>query len=111
MQKGNKSAAGNSLEQAIALDPSNADALMSLAGIYRGKGNYNLAELLYRRAGAYDPYRVDAQILLAQLAMDQDDFEHALQILRDVLKVFPNRADLNRNIKYLEDLVLLQKGA
>ena len=110
LHNGNMSAAGDNLEQAIALDPSNAIALISLADIHRGKGNYNRAELLYRRAGAYDLYRERALISMAQLAMDQDDFERALQMLRETLKEFPDRTDLNRNIESLGNLVLLQTG-
>jgi tetratricopeptide (TPR) repeat protein len=110
LHKGDVSAAREALEQAIALDPSNAYALMSLAGIHREKGNYNRAELLYQRASTYGLYRENALISLAQLALDQEDFRRALQILRDILKEFPDRTDLNRNIESLENLVLLQSG-
>ncbi len=108
MHKGDKSAASDFLEKAIALDPSNAYALMSLAGIYREKGNYNRAELLYQRASAYDLYRENALISLAQVAVDQEDYERALQILRDTLKEFPDRTELKRNIESLENIVMLQ---
>ena len=108
--KGNESAARDALEKAITLDSSNAYALMSLAGIHRNKRNYNRAELLYQRASAYSLYRENALISLAQLALDQENFERALQILRDMLKEFPRRTDLNRNIESLENLVLLQSG-
>ena len=110
IHKGDESSARKVLEQAIALDPSNAYALMSLAGIHREKGNYNRAELLYQRASAYDIYRENALISLAQVALDQEDFKRALQILRDILKEFPDRTDLNRNIESLENLVQLQNG-
>ena len=108
IHKGNKSAASNSLEKAIALDPSNAYALMSLAGIYLEKGSYNRAELLYQRASAYGLFRENALISLAQVAIDQEDYERALQILRDMLKEFPSRTDLQRNIESLENIVMLQ---
>ena len=110
MHQDDESAARDALEQAIALDPSNAYALMSLADIHRNNGNYIRAELLYQRASAYGLYRENALISLAQLALDQEDFERALQILRDMLQEFPRRTDLNRNIEFLENLVLLQSG-
>jgi tetratricopeptide (TPR) repeat protein len=110
MHKGNESAARNALEKAITLDPSNAYALMTLAGIHRNKRNYNRAELLYQRASAYGLYRENALISLAQIALDQEDFERALRILRDMQKEFPHRTDLNRNIESLENLVLLGSG-
>jgi hypothetical protein len=65
---------------------------------------------LYQRASAYDLYRENALVSLAQLSLDQEGFERALQILRDILKEFPHRTDLNRNIESLENLVLLQSG-
>ncbi len=108
--KDNESSARDALEKAIALDPSNAYALMSLAGIHQKKGNYNRAELLYQRASSYDLYRERALISLARLALDQEDFERALQNLRDMLKEFPGRTDLKRNIESLENLVLLQSS-
>ena len=110
MHKGNESSARDALEKAIALDPSNAYALMSLAGIQQKKGNYNRAELLYQRASAYDLYRERALMSLAQLALDQEDFDRALQILRNTLQEFPGRADLKRNIESVEELVLLQSS-
>jgi tetratricopeptide (TPR) repeat protein len=110
IHQGNESAAREALEEAITLDPSNAYALMSLAGIHHNNRNYNRAELLYQRASAYDLYRENALISLAQLALDQENFARALKILRDMLKEFPHRTDLNRNIESLENLVLLQSG-
>ena len=82
--------------------------MILLADIHRKKKNYDRAELLYRRAGAYEQYRENALISLAQLASDQDDFEGALRILLDMRQEFPDRTDLNRNIEYLKDLVLLE---
>jgi Tfp pilus assembly protein PilF len=108
MHQGNESAARDALEKAITLDPSNAYALISLAGIHWNKRNYNRAELLYQRASSYGLYRENALVSLAQLALDQGNFERALQMLRDIQKEFPHRADLNRNIESLENLVLLQ---
>lgn len=111
LHKGDKSAAGEALEQATALDPSNAYALMVLADIYRETGKFSRAESLYQRAGADGLYRQNALISLAQLALDQEDYESALRILRDILKEFPDRTDLNRNIESLENIVLLRNDS
>jgi len=110
LHKNDRSAAGDALEKAIVLDPSNAYALMTLADIHREAGKFNRAESLYQRAGADGLYRENALVSLAQLALDQEDFERALRILRDILKEFPKRTDLNRNIESLENMVLLHKG-
>jgi len=97
-----------SLQQALELDPSNAEALLLLANIYRENRNFNQAELLYQRASAFDAYRENALISLAQLAIDQNNYQRALQVLNDVVRRNPSRSDLRRNIESLENLVLLQ---
>lgn len=96
------------LQQALDLDPANAEALLALAGIYRENRNFNQAELLYQRATAFETYREHAQLALAQIAIDQSNYARALQVLNDVLRRNPARSDLRRNIESLENLVLLQ---
>jgi len=101
-------AASTALEQALELDPGNADALMTLGNIHANNRNYTEAELLFQRASAYDRYRDSALISLAQIAIDQDDFARALEFLRDVVIRNPARTDLRRTIDSLENLVLLR---
>ena len=108
MHNNEEAAAITTLQQALELDPSNADALMTLAGIYRENRNFNQAELLYQRASAFDGWRENALISLAQVAIDQNNYERALQVLNDVVRSNPTRSDLRRNIESLENLVLLQ---
>ncbi len=108
LHKGDKSAASKALAQALTLDPSNAYAMMSLADIYREADKYSHAESLYQRASADELYRENALISLTQMAMDEEDFEHALRILRDIQKEFPHRIDLNRNIESLENIILME---
>ena len=93
----------------MALDPGNADALMALADIHRAQQRYGQAQLLYQRASAYATHRENARLSLAQLAIDQQDFARALQLLRDVLRDNSARTDLVRNIDVLENLVLLRQ--
>lgn len=96
------------LEQAVDLDPVNAEALMALARLYYDERDYNEAELLFQRASAFDLHRENALLSLAQLAIDQENFAHALELLRGVMNNNPARTDLQRNIDSLENLVLLQ---
>jgi tetratricopeptide (TPR) repeat protein len=105
---GNSDEAKAVLEDAVELDPLNADALMALAFQYLEDSNYNRAELLFQRASSFDAHRDNALISMAQIAIDQEDFERALQLLRDVLSGNPLRTDLQRNIDSLENLVLLR---
>jgi tetratricopeptide (TPR) repeat protein len=109
LQREDTNRARSNLQQAIELDPANAEALMALANIHRDNRNYNQAELLYQRASAEELYRENAWISMAQLAIDQDNFERALQLLRDVVNRNPVRSDLVRNIASLENLVLLRE--
>lgn len=109
LQKEEAASARSSLQQAIELDPANAEALMALANIHRENRNYNQADMLYQRASADELYRENAWISMAQLAIDQDNFERALQLLRDVVNRNPVRSDLGRNINSLENLVLLRE--
>jgi len=109
LNKDQQAAARAALQEALQLDPSNADALMALGAIQRDARNYNQAELLFQRASAYTRYRENALISLAQLAIDQDNFQRALQLLREVVSNNPARSDLSRNIDSLENLVLLQE--
>ena len=98
------------LLQAVDLDPLNGQALMELARVYHEEGAYNEAELLFQRASAFDMYRENAILSLAQLAVDQESYARALELLRGVLESNPSRTDLRRNIDSLENLVLLSSS-
>jgi tetratricopeptide (TPR) repeat protein len=105
---GNSDEATSGLEDAVDIDPLNADALMALALQYVEVSDYNRAELLFQRASSFDAHRDNALVSMAQIAIDREDFERALQLLRDVLSGNPLRTDLQRNIDSLENLVLLR---
>ncbi len=108
LHDGDRRAAIATLQEAVELDASNAEALMTLAQAYRDERDYNRAELLFQRASAFDLYRENALISLAQLAIDQQNFERALALLRDVVSRNPARTDLQRNVDILENIVLAQ---
>jgi tetratricopeptide (TPR) repeat protein len=108
LHDGNRLAAIATLQEAVELDASNAEALMTLGQAYRDERDYNRAELLFQRASAFDLYRENALISLAQLAIDQQNFERALALLRDVVSRNPARMDLQRNVDILENIVLAQ---
>lgn len=110
LHDGEHEAAVTALREALELDPTNAEGLMALGRLYREDRDYGRAELLFQRASAYDLYRESALIALAQLAIDQENYERALAQLREVVNRNPARTDLRRNIDSLENLVLLQTG-
>jgi tetratricopeptide (TPR) repeat protein len=106
LHDGNRRAAITSLQEAVELDASNAEALMTLAQAYRDERDYARAEGMFQRASVFDPYRENALVSLAGLAIDQQNFERALELLRDVVSRNPARTDLQRNVDVLENLVL-----
>jgi tetratricopeptide (TPR) repeat protein len=108
LRDGNARAASTALQEALALDPSNADALMALAQIHRADRDYGRADLLFKRAGDYAAVREAALVARADVAIDQDDFDGALTRLREVVAAAPAREDVRANVDVLEDLVLLR---
>jgi tetratricopeptide (TPR) repeat protein len=108
LHDGNRRAAIASLQEAVELDVSNGEGLMILAQAYRDERDYTRAELMFQRASTFDLYRENALVALAGLAIDQENFERALTLLRDVVSRNPARTDLQRNVDVLENLVLAQ---
>jgi tetratricopeptide (TPR) repeat protein len=102
---GNRAAAKASLQEAVELDATNAEALMALGEAYRDDRDYTRAQTMFERASALEGFHDDALVSLAQLAIDQQDFERALTLLRDVVGRNPARTDLARNVDTLENLV------
>jgi tetratricopeptide (TPR) repeat protein len=108
LRDGNRRTASTALQEALALDPSNADALMMQGQIYREERDYGRADLLFQRASAYNAVRENALVARANVAIDQGNFDSALALLRGGVAANPARADLKRNIAVLENLVLLR---
>jgi lipopolysaccharide biosynthesis regulator YciM len=79
-----------------------------LGQLHQRDKNYAQAELLLERATAYATVAEAATLTLAQVAIDQHNYDKALKLLRDVHTANPARTDLARNIEALEALVLVQ---
>jgi tetratricopeptide (TPR) repeat protein len=105
---GNLRSASTALQEALELDPANADALLALGQIHRADRDYGRAELVLRRASDYGAVREDALVARAEVAIDQENFDSALTFLRDVVDTDPARAELKRNIDLLQDLQVLR---
>jgi tetratricopeptide (TPR) repeat protein len=108
LRDGNRRAATAGLQEALTLDPSNADALMALGQIYTEDRDYGRADLLFRRATYYAEIREDALVARAEVAIKQEDFDGAIAHLRAAAIGNPTGADLRRNIELLEDIALLR---
>ncbi len=110
LNDGDRQAATALLREAVELDASNAEALMILGQAYRDDRDYTRAELMFQRASTFELHRENALVSLAQLAIDQENFESALTLLRDVVSRNPARTDLQRNVDVLENLVLARSS-
>ncbi len=104
----NKTSAKNNLEQAVNDDPSNGEALLTLANLLRDQHNLDRALLYYVRAEALSDYKERALLGHAQLEIDRQDYSEALRLLRQVAQNNPTRSDILANIQSLENLVLNQ---
>jgi tetratricopeptide (TPR) repeat protein len=110
LNDGDRQAATALLREAVQLDASNAEALMILGQAYRDDRDHARAELMFQRASTFELQRENALVSLAQLAIDQENFERALALLRDVVSRNPARTDLQRNVDVLENLVLARSS-
>ena len=108
LHDGNRRAASSALEEALTLDPSNADALVTLGQIYGAQRDYGRADLLLRRASDYPDTRATALIARADVAIAEENFAGALELLRNVVTSNPARSDARGSIDVLENLVLLR---
>ncbi len=108
LSQGKPKQARNKLVLAIEQNPTNGEALLSMADLMKDNNNVILATLYYQRAEGLLRYRERARLSHAQLAIEQQDYELALDLLRQVKTANPERYDLNANIRSLEKLVLIK---
>lgn len=93
------------LEEAVNNDPSNGEALLTLANILRSQQRTQRASLYYIRAEALADYKERALLGRAQLEIDANNYPEALRLLRLVAQLNPARTDVLANIQSLENLV------
>jgi len=89
-------------EAAIALAPTNGQALIALAEHYHKLHDYNQAQLLFVRAATLPGFSERAFIGHAQVYIEQRNYAQAAKTLRKALKINPSRQDLIQNITLLD---------
>ena len=89
-------------EAAIALAPTNGQALIALAEHYQKQNYYNQAQLLFVRAATLPAFSERAFIGHAQVYIEQKNYAQAAKMLRKALKINPSRQDLVQNINLLD---------
>lgn len=104
LAKGQTQQARKNIKRAIAKNPTNGDALLLMAQLMKQQNLVEQATLYYLRAEALTTHTERARLGHAQLAIEQQQFTTALQLLRKVLKENPQRHDLQANIRSLERL-------
>ncbi len=85
-------------------DPTNPQALLSLARYYRGEQDYERALLEYERAAQEDEVALTALMESAQLATDREQWNRALDLLLAAreLATPSSRPLIERNLRALE---------
>ena len=87
LRNGEIEKARREFQQALALDPSNSEALLNLAGIQRIEGRIGDAEHLVRRALQVDPNSIGALSQLAEIRRDQGKVEEAVRLFEEALAI------------------------
>ena len=90
-------------EQAVALNPSAAGAMVNLGTIFFRQKHYDDAERFYRRALEADPQYTLALFNLANLNDERGNVEEARELYRRALKITPDYADAHFNLALLSE--------
>lgn len=98
-------AAKKALEHAVKLAPDNGEALLSMAVLLQQRGQFERADMYYLRAQSVQEFAQRARLGRAQLAIEQTDYALAMQLLQEVVRINPERYDLQSNIRSLQQLL------
>jgi tetratricopeptide (TPR) repeat protein len=105
MSSGNGNEAAPLLEEIVAADPLDGDAIMMLAQHYGKSGNPEKAVFLYERAANLEAFEADAKVRLAQLYVGQSKYSEAIPLLKRAQELKPRDTVL----KYLEEIERISK--
>lgn len=100
------------LEEIVALDPLDGDAMIQLGRYYSRQTHDDLspnegydvdkAVSNFARAAKLDKYEAEAKFLHGRLLADTGKFDQALPLLRRVQQLQPGNTDLNKYITYVQ---------
>ncbi|HUD72149.1 MAG TPA: tetratricopeptide repeat protein [Dongiaceae bacterium] len=100
---GDAAQAINVLEEVVALDPLDGDALMLLAQHYGKNGDPDKALFYYERAQGIEAYEADARVRSAQILVSQSKFKDAVPQLKRAQELKP-RDEVARYLEQVERL-------
>jgi tetratricopeptide (TPR) repeat protein len=85
--RGELDEAQREFEQALELDPDNANALLNMGAIRRIKGRVAEAEHFVKRALQVNPNSISALAQLAEIKRDQDDLDESIRLYREAMAI------------------------
>lgn len=91
------------LEEIVALDPLDGEALMLLGHHYSKAGESEKAMFFYERAQSLEPFEAEASVRHAQILVGQQKFQDALPLLKRAQELKP-REELARYLDQVERL-------
>ena len=98
---GAESAAVKSLEEIVALDPLDGEALMLLGQHYTKANEIDRAIFYYERASSLEPFEADAKVRQAQLLVAQSKYREAVPLLKRAQELKP-RDEVARYLDQVE---------
>ena len=116
--KGQRDAAAQAYERAVALDDQDASTLIEYANFSSRGQEFDKAASLLERAVALTPYDIQAQILLGQAYLESGQDERAVDCLSRILKANPQNeavrlelADALHTLNRLREAVSVLRSA
>jgi tetratricopeptide (TPR) repeat protein len=103
---GDTAAAVTVLEEIVALDPLDGDALMLLGQHYGRASDPDRALFYYERAQSIEAFEADARVRQAQILVGQSKFREAVPLLRRAQEIKPR----DEVAKYLEQVERLARA-
>jgi tetratricopeptide (TPR) repeat protein len=96
------------LEQIVALDPLDGEALLLLAQHYTRANDPSRAIFYYERAEGIDAFEADARLRHAQILVSQARYQDAVPLLKRAQELKP-RDDVSRYLEQVERLARAQR--
>ena len=95
------------LQEIVALDPLDGEALMLLGQQYTRAGDLDQAQFYYERAESLEPFEAEAKVRRAQILVRQSKYRDAVPLLKRAQELKP-RDDVARYLEQVERLAKLR---
>ncbi len=93
--------AKQSFHEALSLEPTHLNALMTLGGMARIQGNFKEADQFYNKLVQTHPDHLDGWIAYGRLALEMMDYKGARALFQRALTLAPNRTDIQQILERL----------